>query len=273
MLNLVEYIAKRKKEDNLNEFNYELQSENIRTCVNYVFEYFSDYLGNNPEDQKTILYSEKIEKYRQQLEPYEFETQEWLINIFDNHGNHMNRIITNFLKRQDMFFLYNSDSEFRSLSYQCYSELIKKYPYLSDQTEMLFVFIKEQHKLESQKKMIDSDINITDSISEWVDDTWRKHGVNLMAFADRWVSDFWDNPKLWPASHRKKSNDSYRQYEYDYKQSRNLFNLDLLYRKMPKKPFLRGKKQEFETIMMYYYLHHIEGDNAYWSDYLSKVSK
>ncbi len=240
--------------------------------MNYVFEYYNDYLGNNPENQKTILYSEKLEKYRQQLGQYEFDTQEWLIKIFDNHGNQMNRIITNFLKRQDMFLLYNSDSEFRSLSYQCYSQLIKKYPYLSDQTEMIFIFIKEQHKIESQKHLPAENIIITEEVSQWIDDIWERHGVNLMAFAEKWVTDFWDNPKLWPTSHRKKSNNSWREYEYDYKQAGNLFNLDALYRKMPKKPYLRGKKQELETLLLYCYLQNVEYDEQYWSEYLLRVS-
>lgn len=52
----------------------------------------------------------------------------------------------------------------------------------------------------------------------------------------------------------------------------NLFNLDSLYRKMPKKSFIKGRKQEFEILFMYYWLHDMEGDDeGYWQEYLEKV--
>jgi hypothetical protein len=35
-----------------------------------------------------------------------------------------------------------------------------------------------------------------------------------------------------------------------------------LYRKNPKKPFIKGKKQELEMLFMYYWLNDMEGDNA-----------
>jgi hypothetical protein len=41
---------------------------------------------------------------------------------------------------------------------------------------------------------------------------------------------------------------------------------------MPKKAFIKGRKQEFEIIMMYYWVHEIVGDDEnYWNDYLVKV--
>lgn len=40
---------------------------------------------------------------------------------------------------------------------------------------------------------------------------------------------------------------------------------------MPKKPYTKGKKQEFEILMMYYWLHSLEGETDYWQEYLDKV--
>jgi hypothetical protein len=41
---------------------------------------------------------------------------------------------------------------------------------------------------------------------------------------------------------------------------------------MPKKPFTRGRKQEFEVLMMYTWLHQVVGDETgYWQEYLEKV--
>ncbi len=43
-MTLEQYILMRKKEDGLNEYDLTKRSENIRTRVNYVFEYFDNYL-------------------------------------------------------------------------------------------------------------------------------------------------------------------------------------------------------------------------------------
>ena len=51
----------------------------------------------------------------------------------------------------------------------------------------------------------------------------------------------------------------------------NEFDINSLYRKMPKKPFIKGRKQEFEVLMMYYWLHGIDSDDYYWDEYLDKV--
>ena len=51
-MTLEQYILQRKKEDGLNEYNLSKRSENIRICVNYIFEYFDNYLENSPDAEK-----------------------------------------------------------------------------------------------------------------------------------------------------------------------------------------------------------------------------
>lgn len=41
---------------------------------------------------------------------------------------------------------------------------------------------------------------------------------------------------------------------------------------MPKKVFIKGRKQEFEILMMYFWLHEMEGDEeSYWQEYLNQT--
>ena len=56
-------------------------------------------------------------------------------------------------------------------------------------------------------------------------------------------------------------------YDYDFRQKNNLFGLDMLYRNMPKKVFVKGKKQEFEAVLMYYYCHEWDRQEEYWEEY------
>jgi len=272
VLTIEEYIARRKKEDKINEFNIDQRNENMRLCVNYVFEYFNNYLNITEAEERTVLKDEKLYKYSQQLKDYDEEVRDWLVGIYSEYGKQANRYIGNVLKEDEFFFIYDSDKEFRSLSYDCYSKLIKKCPFLKDQTEMLFLFIKDYHRVMSQKGMENQSVFISDEINEWIQGTWSKYQVNLLEFAYRWIEYFYDNEDIWPASHRRKSQASYRKYEYDIKQKSNLFNIDSLYRKMPKKPFAKGRKQEFEILMMYYWIHSMVGDDEdYWQEYLEKT--
>lgn len=272
MLSIEEYIARRKKEDKLNEFDLDARSQNIKTCVDYVFEYFNNYLDITEAEEKTVIHNEKLEKYRKQFWDYEPEVREWIINIYSDYGKQMHRHIKNILKENELFYLYDTDSEFRSVSYDCYSKLIKKLPFLKEQTEMLFLFIKDYHRVESQRMFNFGIPTISDEINDWIDETWAKHQVNLLAFAYDWIKRFYDHEELWPSNHKKKSQNSWRKYDYDYKQKSNLFNIDSLYRKIPKKSFTKGRKQEFEILFMYYWLHDMVGDDeGYWQEYLEAV--
>jgi hypothetical protein len=272
MLRFEEYMARRKKEDRLNEFDINARTENIKVCVNYVFEYFNNYLSITEAEDKTVLQNEKFEKYRKQLEEYDPEVRDWLVNVYIEHGNAINRAIANILKENEFLFLLNTDQEFRNISYDCYSKLIKKHPFLKDQTEMLFLFIKNYHRILSQERRRRETPFFSEDINNWIEDTWVKYQVNIAAFADNWVMYFFDHQDLWPITHRTKSREEWIKYEYDFRQKSNLFNLNSLYAKMPKKSFTRGRKQYFEILMMNYWLHDIVGDEGdYWQEYQTKV--
>lgn len=127
MLTIEEYIARRKKEDKLNEFDLDVRTQNMKICVDYVFEYFNNYLNTTEAEEKTVLHSEKLEKYRKQLLDYEPEVRNWAVSMYDKYGKQVHRYIGNMLKENELFFLYNTDSEFRSISYDCYNKLIKAF--------------------------------------------------------------------------------------------------------------------------------------------------
>jgi len=169
--------------------------------------------------------------------------------------------------------LYSSDSDFRRISYECYAKLVGRNPYLKDDTEMLFRFIKDHHRIKSESMFGNEFPAIQEDIDKWIEKTWRINKVNLYNFASDWVSYFYDNKDLWPVTHRKKTDCLGIKHEYDYKQKSNLFNLNQLYVKMPKTPYTKGKKRYFEVLLMYCWLSEIVGDeDDYWQVYIEKVS-
>ncbi len=136
ILSIEEYIARRKKEDKLNESDFDAHSHNMKICVDYVFEYFNNYLNITEVEEKTVLHNEKLEKYRKQFSENEPEVREWAVSLYNEYGKQIHRHIGNTMKENEFFFLYNTDSEFRNASYDCYSRLINRLPFLRNQTEM-----------------------------------------------------------------------------------------------------------------------------------------
>ncbi len=283
-MKLEEYISMRKKEDGLNEYDLENRSANTRICVNYVFEYFNNYLETKPADEKIIMHDQKIEKYRNIIIKYDSEIRDWLLSIYSSHGIYLHMHLLNLIK-DNYFLLYDSDAEFRALSYEIYPKIKSKFKFLEGQSEMIFQFIKDTHRLKSKLDTSYLDFYISDNINEWIHDTYKKHGVNIYNFCSEWVERFSDNPDIWPKGHKKKSKyyDEYNNrtsgrrisnsmlWDYDYKQKNNLFGIDILYRNIPKKSFITGKKQEIEAVMMYCWLHDIDGEDDYWEKYAKEI--
>jgi hypothetical protein len=282
MLTLEEYILKRKKEDGINEYAFDKRVENTRICVNYVFEFFNNYLETKAADEKTILHEEKIDKYRNIIKDYDPDIQDWLISLYSSYGKYMHRNLANYID-DTYFLLYDTEAEFRALSYEIYPRVIKKFKFLNNQSEKIYLFIKDQHRVENLFSSYD-EFHICENVDEWITDTYQKYGVNLFNFGCGWVDYFFENPDIWPIHHKKKSEyyDKYSKrtdlkfsptmlWNYDYTQKSNLFNLDSLYRNMPKKKFTKSRKQHFELLLLYCWLHRIEKDDDYWNNYLEKV--
>ena len=283
-MRLEEYIVKRKAEDGINEFDWEKRAENTRICVNYIFEYFNNYLETKAGEEKTVLHDEKIEKYAHIVEKYSADIQEWLIDIYSSYGKYLQRTLPTYIK-DPYYLLYDSEAEFRALSYDVYPKIIRRYKFLNGHAEMIYRFLKDEYRVRSLISDEQPLPHIEDSIDEWINKTYLKYGVNLYIFCYEYIMEFMDNPESWPKGHRKRSKyyDEYSNsdnrykisqcllYDYDYKQKNNLFGLDMLYRKMPKKSFVKGKKQEFECVLMYCYCHEWELLEPYWEEYIDKV--
>jgi hypothetical protein len=76
-------------------------------------------------DEKTILHEEKNEKYRKMIRDYSVEIQKWLVSLYSSYGKHMHRNLSNFINDK-YFLLYDSEAEFRALSYEIYPKAVKK---------------------------------------------------------------------------------------------------------------------------------------------------
>lgn len=270
MQTLEEYVAKRKVEDGLNEFDSSQKMNNIRTCIDYIFEYFDQYLPIQGAEKRTVAENERLLKYEKTLSEFSPDLKDWLVSIYDTYDKQVNRMIAHYVSNDETFPFIYEEAEFRSLSYDCYAALIKKCPFLKNQAEMLYKFIREYHIKES-RAYADQLPEISEKITAWLKGTLMKYNVNIAKACESYASDYWDNQEAWPARSRIKLEHPYpgRKYEYDYKRKTNVFNIDGFYNRHVNKPFIKGKKKQLEILVMYYWLHSIVGDDDnYWNEYL-----
>ena len=271
MLSIEEYIARRKKENNLDEFDLSQKQENLRVFVNYVFEYFNSYINVSELEEREVLKDLKIEKYKDTISIYEPEVQEWLVDFYNSGGKQLNVFIGNLLSKSELFYLFHTELEFRELSYELYPKIIRRFPTLKGQSEMIFLFFKEYHKIKTFSDGFEK-FSFSDGLTDWLNQTRNKYKVNISIFAQYWVKHFYDNEDMWPVTHRSESAFKYKKYDYNYKQKNNLFNLDTLFGRICTKPFMKGRKKDLEVLMMYYFMNEYIGDQEYWLYYYKKAS-
>ena len=282
-MTLEQYILMRKKEDSLNEYDLSKRSENIRICVNYIFEYFDNYLENSPDSEKTFQEEKKQDKFRQIVSSYSPEIQDWLVDLNSRTGKHVHRQIRNLID-EDYFLLFDTDAEFRALSYKIYPKAIKRVKELEGEGEMIYNFIRDEHRRRSELSLTQQSAQITENIDKWISNTVKKHGVNIFAFCEDWCTYFFNATDLWEKSRKIRNHEfdsllGYKGHElnsntfwdYDYKPDGERFGLNTLYRNMPKKDFIKGKKQAFEAVMMYCWTHSQFNDEKYWEEYLDQL--
>ena len=274
MLSLEEYIAKRKKEDKVDELDFKNRFENIKLCVNYVLDYFTRYTGITEEDNKSALHYSKLDKFKKTLREFDPQCQEWLCDIYDKYEICLNVSIKKIIKEEENFLLFSTENEFRELSYDCYNELIRRMPFIKGQGEMIFLYIKNEFQIVSTpRKYNDAYHNINPLITEWIEKTYTNYSINIPTFVSAYCIRFCEKFELEHSGGRRGRHllydDSYNQY--NYKVSKNLLNIDKIYERHSHKPFIKGHKRELELLLLYEWTHSIVKDESYWNEYKSKV--
>lgn len=274
MVTLEEYIKKRRADDQIEINDVSKKDENLQICINYIFEYFNTYVNITEQQQILIETNEKVMKYRNQLSDYSPDTQNWLLRMYEKNGKKLHTYIKKELDVIDIFLLVNSEPEFRKRSYQCYSSLVKRFKFIEDYTEELYEFIKDQHRIWSNNYQLNIGENgfyMNEKINAYLESTCKKYEVNLLCWADRYAESFFDYENLWPVSCRKKENYG---FSYDVeKAKKNKFNIDYIYSQVSILPYIKGKKQIIEALVMYQWNDHIDNvDESFYLNYMEKIS-
>ncbi|WP_279160023.1 hypothetical protein [Thomasclavelia cocleata] len=273
-----EYLKKRIQDEHIDVSNIKEKEQNLQLCVNYIFDYFHTFITADSFQKKLIENNEKLEKFNNTLKEYSSDSRLWLTNIFIQHNKRMNLILSNLLRENDIFLLLNTESDFRKISYHCYSKLIKKHPFIEDYTEELYKCILDIHRIWSLNYNFDDEneyrlVKFNNKIDKYISDVLKNEHVNLLIWAERYADYFYSAKYLWPTNAIGK--DRYFEYYDITKVRNNYFNLDILYSKVSMHPYIKGKKKILEILVMYYWNHYIMGNdneilNKFYEEYMRK---
>lgn len=185
MITLDKFIEQRLKDDKKNLLDLSKKETNLQDCVNYVFDYFNTYINIDETQFLQIENDEKVAKYQRQIEKYSSSVQGWLIEVYTQYNKKMNQQIPKLLNNIDVFLLTNSPESFRKYSYKCYSQLIKKYPFMENYIEQLYEFIIDQHRVSNYNYQLDQKegASFNEKIDSYVVKTANKYKVNLLIWA------------------------------------------------------------------------------------------
>lgn len=252
MLTIDEYIASRKREDNLKDFDLDHRSKNIRICVDYVFDYFNDYLAQHEQKAKTFMDIDKIEKYSSRVSAYCPEVKKWLVDLYSKYYNLINFSMKHVVEKNEFFLLSYSEDDFRIMAEDCCTKLSRKWPYLRDEKDGIMLFIKDHHRIENLVFHDDMIPSLPEGIADWLTDTMIKYHVELKTFAYDWChSVMYDNTIPKPMIPNNFIN--YSDFKDDLLSKENLFDIDNLYSKICTKPFITSRKQELLLLIIYYW--------------------
>lgn len=272
MITLDKFIEKRLRDDKKDLLDLSKKEGNLQDCVNYIFEYFNTYINIDETQAIQIETDEKIEKYYRQIEKYSTNVQNWLIEVYSQHNKKMNQQIPKLLNKIDTFLLTNSPESFRKHSYKCYSQLIKKYPFMENCIDQLYEFIIDQHRVLNNNYQfeLEDGSSFNEKIDHYILKTSNKYNVNLLIWAETYASNFFDYSHLWPVG-------TYDILEFGkcynpMKAKKNKFNIDNIYSQLSTLPYIRGKKKILELLVMYYWQKEIAPiDEKQYQEYMKQA--
>ena len=257
-MSIEEYINKRKKEDEMNEFHLEKRVENFKLIIDYSFEYFNGYLNRSDIEKENEEKSIKVQRYRDSLEFYSEDVQDWLVELYKTKKVKLNFAVQRRLK-DPIFPLYTEESEFNKLSYSLYASLNKKYPFLIEHMDIFKQYLKEYHNYINYGTEYEETYKLANSseINNWVKYTKEKYNINLQAFAEYYSNLYSIMPKWWDRIRYIDKENKTGEW-YDIANSKDIFSISTLYPKLKDKPFIKGKKKELIILILMYYKENID---------------
>lgn len=266
MLTIDEFILQKKKKDKLNEFNFEKHTENMSTVIQYVMEYFNEYLDPVSFDFERNKIDQAIRKFQDEIIAKYPLSAKFIIEYFKKTKQRIDRLLYRYIEKINDYELLYTEDDFRNAALFLNKDLEKYDPEI-DMESLLKIFIAEYKKDATSAPEIGDMKNLDNNIVDWVKETYREYGVNLINYAqsiievyhERYIDHVYDETNA----------TSYNINRYDYRYQENPFDINNIYERNAHRPFFQNHKGEFEMILMHIWLFEEIMDTDYWAEYVN----
>jgi len=266
MLTIEEYIASRKKKDKLNEFNFQNHSENMQIVIQYVMDYFNQYLNLEDYSYEQVKMQQTVDRFKAGIMERYPNMYEFIISYYWEYKKRIDKFVDKAYEEMEDSELFYLPKDYRKVAeYVCNKKLG-----LAVSEELLnnvTIMAKDYKNTQTEGPRISDMKELDNAISNWVQEVFRTYNVNLVEYARTISYEFFE--KYVDREYDRSSETFYYINKYDYRYQENPFNINAIYEKNKHREFINGRKGELEMLIMYYWLFENANDSDYWPEYIN----
>ncbi|MFX4263144.1 hypothetical protein ACOBQJ_13230 [Pelotomaculum propionicicum] len=267
MLTIDEYIAKMKRADKMDEFDYLKQSENMAAVIKYVMTYFNEYLTLETCDAEAIKMKHKMDKMEEEIESKYPKSKEFILNFYLQHRIGIHKELKKWLEGLSYFTFFYSEDDFSSAADNFCAGYKLKNASMNEYNTNIKILAAEIKKYDTEEPSYSEMIHMDNSLVSWVRETFRQYGVDLSYFAYNLANSY--EQRYVKYERGKFGEGSYYVNNYNHRYNNNPFDLDRIYEDNKHRPFLKDRRGELEMLVMHEWLFNTVYDDDYWPEYVN----
>lgn len=267
MLTVEQYIAKMKKKDKLDEFNFKNHAENMTTVIKYVMDYFNAYLDPEAVDYEKIKVEQSVSKIEQEIGNIFPKSKDFIVDYYRQTKSRIDRMYRswfNELKYADLFYC-NEDLNY-AVDEFCDSSKMRGTG-IEQYKDRLIILCEEIKEQEIEKPSIAGFKYLDHSLIAWVKEVYREYGVNLFQFAQSYIRHYYE--EYVELIYNRERERFYYINRYNHRYNNNPFDIDEMYEENRHRPFINGQKGELEMLVMHVWIFENVHDTEYWPEYVN----
>lgn len=265
MQKIEEYILMRKKKDKLNEFDFTRHSENMGKIIQYVSDYFNDYLTPEDFSNEVLKLQKNLKKSEKMLMTRYPQSHEFIEKFYLDNQKRVDTLIGKSYETFRDVDLYYRDEDFKKIAIDVIHNRLLIESTTDNDLNNVIVAVKEYHRYTKSKPRRSEMKELDSTIVEWVMDSYRDYDVNIADYAFdiawRWGEKYVEHKYI------RNEEEWYDINKYDYRYQENPFDIDLEYEKHKELPFIEEKRDYLEMLVMYFWLFSVLEDQSYWPEY------
>ena len=124
MLTIEDYIASRKKKDKLDEFDFQKHSENMGAVIQYVMDYFNEYLNLEDYSYEQVKTQQVIDKFKEGIIEDFPTTYEFIISYYWSNKKRIDKLVSKAYEEiEDIELFYLPEDDIKVAEYVCKKKL------------------------------------------------------------------------------------------------------------------------------------------------------